>query len=52
MKPLWRLNKYLLKYKGLLLLGIVFTVISNIFVIIPAQLVRLAIDYVVESLTI
>ncbi|MHA7131328.1 ABC transporter ATP-binding protein [Algoriphagus namhaensis] len=51
MKPLWRLNKYLYKYKGLLLLGIVFTVISNIFVIIPAQLVRLAIDYVVESLT-
>jgi len=48
-KPLWRLNKYLYKYKGLLLLGILFTVISNIFVIIPAQLVRLAIDYVVES---
>ncbi|MDX5338467.1 MAG: ABC transporter ATP-binding protein/permease [Cyclobacteriaceae bacterium] len=52
MKPLWRLNKYLLKYKGLLLLGILFTVISNIFVIIPAQLVRIAIDYVVESLTL
>jgi len=51
-KPLWRLNKYLYKYKGLLLLGIVFTVISNIFVIIPAQLVRLAIDYVVESFSI
>jgi ATP-binding cassette subfamily B protein len=33
-------------------LGVVFTFISNIFVIIPAQLVRLAIDYVVESLTI
>jgi ATP-binding cassette, subfamily B, multidrug efflux pump len=48
-KPLWRLNKYLLKYKGYLLLGIVFTFISNIFVIIPAQLVRVAIDYVVES---
>lgn len=49
MKPLLRLNKYLLKYKGYLLLGIVFTVISNFFVIIPAQLVRIAIDYVVES---
>ncbi|WP_143962387.1 ABC transporter ATP-binding protein [Litoribacter populi] len=49
MKPLWRLNKYLFKYKGYLLLGIVFTIISNIFVIIPAQLVRVAIDYVVES---
>lgn len=52
MKPLWRLNKYLYKYKGLILLGILFTVISNIFVIIPAQLVRLAIDYVVESFAI
>ncbi len=49
MKSLWRLNKYLYKYKGYLLLGIVFTVISNVFVIIPAQLVRIAIDYVVES---
>jgi ATP-binding cassette subfamily B protein len=46
---LWRINKYLYKYKGLLGLGILFTVISNIFVIIPAQLVRIAIDYVVES---
>ena len=49
MKPLWRLNKFLFKYKGHLLLGIIFTIISNIFVIIPAQLVRIAIDYVVES---
>ena len=49
MKPLWRLNKYLYKYKGYLLLGLLFTIISNFFVIIPAQLVRIAIDYVVES---
>jgi ATP-binding cassette, subfamily B, multidrug efflux pump len=48
-KPLLRLNKFLYKYKGYLLLGIIFTIISNIFVIIPAQLVRIAIDYVVES---
>ena len=49
MKSLWRLNKYLFKYKWYLVLGTLFTVISNIFVIIPAQLVRIAIDYVVES---
>ncbi|MBD8489885.1 ABC transporter ATP-binding protein [Echinicola sp. CAU 1574] len=49
MSSLWRLNKYLYKYKGYLLLGILFTIISNIFVMIPAQLVRIAIDYVVES---
>lgn len=52
MKSLWRINKYLYKYKGLLLLGTVFTVISNVFVIIPAQLVRIAIDYVVESFSL
>ncbi|AWW31282.1 ABC transporter [Echinicola strongylocentroti] len=49
MSSLWRLNKYLYKYKGYLLLGILFTIISNIFVMIPAQLVRVSIDYVVES---
>jgi len=51
-KSLWRINKYLYKYKGLILLGILFTVISNVFVIIPAQLVRIAIDYVVESFSL
>ncbi|MCL6258679.1 ABC transporter ATP-binding protein/permease [Aquiflexum sp. TKW24L] len=51
MKSLWRLNKYFVKYKGYLLMGILFTIISNVFVIIPAQLVRIAIDYVVESFT-
>ncbi|WP_226390817.1 ABC transporter ATP-binding protein [Penaeicola halotolerans] len=49
MKELARLNKYLLKYKAYLLLGILFTVLSNIFAIIPAQLVRYSIDYVVEN---
>lgn len=52
MKSLWRINNYLFKYKGLLFLGIVFTVISNFFVIIPAQLVRIAIDYVVECFSL
>lgn len=51
MKHLLRLNKYLYKYKWYLLLGTLFTVISNIFVIIPAQLVRISIDFVVESFT-
>ncbi|WP_154856244.1 ABC transporter ATP-binding protein [Cyclobacterium xiamenense] len=49
MKALWRLNKHLYNYKWYLFWGILFTFISNIFVIIPAQLVRIAIDYVVES---
>jgi ATP-binding cassette, subfamily B, multidrug efflux pump len=50
-KHLLRLNKYLYKYKWYLLLGTLFTIISNIFVIIPAQLVRISIDFVVESFT-
>nr|WP_255777795.1 ABC transporter ATP-binding protein [Mariniradius sediminis] len=35
-----------------MLLGILFTIISNVFVIIPAQLVRIAIDYVVDSFSL
>jgi ATP-binding cassette, subfamily B, multidrug efflux pump len=49
-KELSYLNKYLYKYKHLLLLGILFVIISNVFAIIPAQLVRDAIDLVQENL--
>lgn len=31
MKELAHLNKYLYKYRGLLLLGVLFTVLSNLF---------------------
>ncbi len=50
MKELSYLNKYLYTYKHLLLLGILFVIISNVFAIIPAQLVRNAIDLVQENL--
>lgn len=49
MKELRYLNKYLLKYKWHLILGTIFVIISNIFQIIPAQLVRYAIDLVVDN---
>lgn len=52
MKELKYLNKYLYKYKKLILLGIVFVIISNAFQIIPAQLVRHAIDLVVDNIRI
>jgi ATP-binding cassette, subfamily B, multidrug efflux pump len=52
MKELKYLNKYLLKYKKLILLGILFVIISNAFQIIPAQLVRHAIDLVVDNIRI
>jgi ATP-binding cassette, subfamily B, multidrug efflux pump len=50
MNSLGSLNKYLFKYKWLLLLGIVFTVISNFFLILPAQIVRYAFNVVEETL--
>jgi len=50
MRELKYLNKYLFKYKWHLILGTVFVIISNIFQIIPAQLVRDAIDLVVDNL--
>lgn len=52
MKELRYLNKYLVKYKWHIIWGIVFVVISNIFQIIPAQLVRYSIDLVVHDLRI
>jgi ATP-binding cassette subfamily B multidrug efflux pump len=51
-KALKYLNKYLLKYKWYLILGIIFTVISNLFGVIPAQLVRYALDLVGETLDV
>lgn len=52
MKELKYLNKYLGKYKMYMLLGILFVIISNIFQIVPAQLVRYAIDLVVENIRV
>ncbi|MCE7065699.1 ABC transporter ATP-binding protein [Dyadobacter sp. CY326] len=52
MKALKYLNQYLWKYKWYLILGTIFTIISNLFGIIPAQLVRYALDLVIETLDI
>ena len=52
MKELSHLNKYFIKYKAYLLLGILFVIISTIFQILPAQLVRYALDLVAENLSI
>lgn len=49
MKALQYLNKYLLKYRFRLILGVVFVIISNILQIIPASLVRHALDLMSES---
>lgn len=46
MKELAYLNKYFYKYKFYLFWGIVFTLISNLFGIVPAQVVRHALEMV------
>ncbi len=50
MSSLRYLNKYLYKYKHLLIFGIVFTIISNFFLILPAQVVRYAFNAVEETI--
>ena len=39
MKELKRLNKFLLKYKGKLLLGLVSTIVSRVFSLVTPRLV-------------
>lgn len=50
MKELRYLNPYLFKYKWHLILGTLFIILSNVFQIVPAQLVRVALDLVVENI--
>lgn len=46
MKALKRLNKYIWRYKGLLLFGTLCVILANLFGIYPPQVVRSAIDLV------
>jgi ATP-binding cassette subfamily B protein len=50
MKSLLALNKYFIKYKYLLILGMFFVITSNIFAIFLPQLVRIGIEQVVTFL--
>ncbi len=52
MKELAYLNRYLYKYKGYLIWGTAFTILSNIFAIIPAQVVRFAFDLVGDNINV
>jgi len=52
MGALGHLNKYFWKYKWHLFLGIFFTFCSNFFGVVPAQLVRYALDLVTETIDI
>ncbi len=50
MKSLWVLNKYFYKYRGRLIIGVVFVTISVIFGVFPAQYVRESFNVVEESI--
>lgn len=50
MKELSHLNKYFIRYKSYLLYGTLFVILSTIFQILPAPLVRYALDLVAENL--
>lgn len=51
MKHLAALNKYLLRYKWHLLLGMLFVSISNVFAVIPPVIIRNVIDKVNANIT-
>jgi ATP-binding cassette subfamily B multidrug efflux pump len=50
MKDLAYLNKFIWKYRWHLLPGIVFVIISNLFSVLPAQVIRLAFDLVTDNI--
>lgn len=52
MKDLFYLNKYFYKYRWRLLPGLIFVIISNYFAVLPAQVIRLALDLVKENISI
>jgi ATP-binding cassette subfamily B multidrug efflux pump len=52
MKELKYLNKYLLKYKWHLVLGLIFVLVSNFFQIVQGPLVRYSIDLVLDNIRI
>jgi ATP-binding cassette subfamily B multidrug efflux pump len=50
MKDLAYLNKFFVKYRWHLIPGVVFVIISNIFSVLPAQVIRVAFDLVTENI--
>ena len=52
MKELAYLNKFLYKYRWSLVPGVFFVIISNLFGVLPARVIRLAFDLVNENISI
>jgi ATP-binding cassette subfamily B multidrug efflux pump len=51
MKDLAYLNKFFYKYRWRLVPGVLFVIISNIFAVLPAQVIRVAFDLVAENIS-
>jgi ATP-binding cassette, subfamily B, multidrug efflux pump len=51
LKNLFHLNKYLFKYKTLLIIGSIFILISTIFALYPAEFVRHSFDNIQDNLS-
>ncbi len=52
MKDLAYLNKFFYKYRWRLIPGVLFVIISNIFGVLPAQVIRVAFDLVTENISV
>ena len=52
MKHLFFLNKYFIKYKWRVIPGVLFVVISNVFGVVPAQVIGHAFNLITENITI
>ena len=52
MKELAYLNKFFYKYRWRLVPGILFVIISNLFGVLPAKVIRIAFDLVNENINI
>jgi ATP-binding cassette subfamily B multidrug efflux pump len=52
MKDLAYLNKFFIKYRWHFVPGILFVIISNVFGVLPAQVIRVAFDLVTENIAI
>jgi ATP-binding cassette subfamily B multidrug efflux pump len=52
MKELAYLNKFFYKYRWRLLPGALFVIISNLFAVLPAQVIRIAFDLVNENIAL
>jgi ATP-binding cassette subfamily B multidrug efflux pump len=52
MKHLKFLNKYFLKYKWWIIPGVFFVIISNIFAVIPAQVIGHAFNLIIENIQV